>query len=399
MPGATCKSCRKTFKVPDRAKTYRCPACGGKVSAGRDEPQVEGTACPSCKTINVSPGARFCEECGKPLDEAAAPARSAAGGRGRSLARPDERRAASHVRRALQRLTLTRVCLVLATVVYGGFFTILLLTYLFGKTTGPGVPVVATIMGVIFAINLVGCRQLSTQPLLWSILVASMVTVDVFYEIAIGGFPIIKALILTALWGGVVGAANVRKILRQHPDMRINAKLVARGGKIYRKKMELQSAAGTRAQERARKSRRRRNQQLIVIGGVAVAAIFVIATILQLSKPMSFEEKVLLFNETWNAESGMDETITKVVEFCVDERREEMRRKLETYFERYGWQENRPKLNLLDKEFSEGYSAHWANYSIDGVDADVPFKVLWRQDDAGRWYLSTFRFSKSLRSR
>lgn len=368
MHEATCESCRKSFKISDAAKTYRCKECGGRVRAVESRTQVEERICPSCQAVN-------------------------------SIASPDQRRAAIHVRHALGRLTWTRACVGLSAFVYGVLFVITLLAILIAEFYFPNAHALAVVAGPFFFVMLLGCRQVSTQPFFWSVLLASLVTIDVVVNFAIGEvtlFVFVKIAILVALWGGVAGAASVRKMLRQHPDMRINARLVARNGKLYREKKSVEGKAASRSQARAKAAARRRNQTLVVAVAAAICVISVVVAVIQFSRPQPLERRVRLFAEAWNETVGSDESIPRLVSFCDETRRVTMARQLGVAFKRYGWEDSHPKLIPLDDDLVTEYSVCYANFSIEGLETAGPLKIMWKKDDSDRWRLVGFRFPPGL---
>jgi len=364
MHEAVCDSCQKSFEISDPSKTYRCKECGGRVRAAG--------------------GAK----------------RKSAGAR-RSLASPDQRRAASHVRQALGGLTWTRACLVLSAFVYGVLFMLAFFSILIPEFYFPDALLFTVMAGPCFLVMLLGCRQVLTQPFFWSIFLASLVTADVVVSFAMGEvtlFVFIKTAILVALWGGVAGAANIRKLLRQHPDMRINARLVARKGKLYRDKMSVEGRAATRSQARARAAARRRNQTLAVVVAVVIVLVVVVVVVIQLSRPQPLEKRVRLFVEAWNETTVAAASIPRLVSFCDETKRVTMARQLANAFKRYGWQESHPGLIPLDDDLVTDYSVCYANFSIVGFEADEPLKVMWKKDESNRWRLVGFRFPRGMSS-
>lgn len=230
---ARCGACAKSYRVPRADRTYRCKSCGGALSIEASAPASEPTpaapkvvldeqrACPECHALQVK-SEPFCAECGAALE---------GGASGRSHAERVERReAAEAMRRASNLLRLPRFLLLFS-------FTVNLLAavgsaiVLADAEADTAAAFVTTgVFAAVAAVSWVAYRLLRHQPLLWTLLHASMGTLNAAFSVLASfeqdaaGTELAMTLVvwgvwLLVVWWIVLSGAKLQRLRRLHPDL------------------------------------------------------------------------------------------------------------------------------------------------------------------------------------
>lgn len=227
---ARCADCGKTYRVPNRARAYRCKACGGSVRAEHGEPAAEElgqlrqaredvdaqvVSCPGCLALN-SREARTCIACDEPLD-ALEEDREAIAARRREV-NDELRRAHQWIGAVTWAYRLGALAYVVAT-----FFAIVALART-DVPLRPGILVVGltTLLSVLLAI---GAIQILFRPFLWTLVIAVLATaVSVIHHV--GPNPLGIGLVGSAAWAALAWLALVptwrfQQLMQRHKDLYI----------------------------------------------------------------------------------------------------------------------------------------------------------------------------------
>ncbi len=283
-----CEACGNPMEgdAPAGARGTAAPAATVALDAVGESVRPE-RECPRCSVPGPA-AARFCEECGSPLE--AGPGRGhPARGRGR---------AAGELGRALRVVRTLRGVALFSAVVSA----LLLAAFLFAglRADGPGLSDPEVLLPVLLlsgqtALMATAWVRALRDPFFWCVLVAAYVTLSAVLSLLAGEVPILMAAWAIALWAGAPATIRVRALLDEYPDLRIAHAL--RGDRAAGLRAPLPEgprrhaspagsvAVGTatlRARERAARTSREGRRHLPLMGAVAgmvllfgVVAVFV----------------------------------------------------------------------------------------------------------------------------
>ncbi len=232
MPSpATCVECGKTYRVPDPSRTYQCKACGGTVEANAPqdtdpaEPkEAERPSCPVCGALSTQ-DSRFCEECGSELEGDGAQKKAPITRRGRKR-ETDE--VARTLRQSYKWIGFLRTFYGINAGVYSVLTLFSVLAYASMPESRGELGFGVAILTSLTIVMVVGTIQLPFQPFVWSIVLASLSTLDTtLYTanmLADGISPVFLAIRwvwTAAYWFGVSQTIQVRHLIRMHPELYI----------------------------------------------------------------------------------------------------------------------------------------------------------------------------------
>jgi zinc ribbon protein len=400
MHRATCDECGKVYRVADAGRTHRCKACGGAVRVSvkeAEESAIEAIlTCPSCAAPNRS-DARFCKACGAALAE-----------RGSATDRTPK----DELERTLATRELTSTFDILRTLrfLYVIFAVLALLAlaasiWLVLRQAPTGGDVIADVelpwirwgFGLaLAAVYVVGAWKVVSQPFVWSLILASLTTLNAVVGLLQSGIGLWNSFgigLAALLWAAVPPASRVQRLLREFPDLLAARRL--KGERLTLDREKLAARTNPRAVE-ARKLAARRTALSYLGGGAAFVALVAIAWVWSkgTERPAesattttlpAFEPVAAKFIETWNA-SKHDE----IVPFFQGRYQELRRRQLKSVFTRRHWDQKLPTIGW--PTVSAPKEARFrTNFPLVGQPADTCLVTIWAVHD-GKWDLDTLKF-------
>ncbi len=380
---ASCDGCGRTFEVPDARKAYRCK-CGGRVVAGeaeREAPEPEPSAprdgertCPACGAIEVDDASRYCEECGAALDEGeASPEEKAA-----------RQRANRELAKAKESVRAVRGLYVVGAAMGGVFLTLLTIAMLGADQTIPTVLFVVwglTAVGV--AVDTTGALRIFREPLLWSVLIASLATCRLGLRLIDGSHWVLVGLSLVwclALWSVLGRVMRVRRLMHRYPELWHAAAIARR---------RTRQRGGRRVVESGPLGRRRRVEQAetvrkLVLAGIIVAVLGGLGAAWKFAtRPPAFEDALSAFVEDWNRSD-----VAAIAARFDEGRRARLERWLTRSSSSRDWSERLPSLG---EEFVERRTETSVRVSFGTEDGRLV--TLWRLED-GAWDLSSLKVDR-----
>ncbi|MFG0317302.1 MAG: hypothetical protein ACF8XB_08520 [Planctomycetota bacterium JB042] len=380
---ASCDGCGRTFEVPDARKAYRCK-CGGRVvvgEAGRAAPEPEPESpldgertCPACGAIEVDVASRYCEECGASLDAGEASPEEKA----------ERQRANRELAKAKDSVRAVRGLYVFGAAM-GGLFLVLITIAMFraDQTIPTVLLVVWALTAVGVAVDTTGALRIFREPLLWSVLIASLATCRLGLRLIDGSHWILVGLSLLwclALWSVLGRVMRVRRLMHRYPELWHAAAIARRrtrerGG---RRVVESGPLGRRRRAERAETGRR------LVLAGIVVAVLAGLGVAWKVAtRPPTFEDALSSFVEDWNRSD-----VAAIAARFDEGRRSKVERWLTRSSSRRDWSERLPSLG---GEIVERRTETSARVSFDTEDGRLV--TSWRLRDGG-WDLSSVKVDR-----
>jgi hypothetical protein len=372
---AICDGCGKTWQVPASGRTYKCRACGGTVRAAESAPapaappQAEPPAtvtCAICKSGNDA-AQRSCRECGAPLDASAqSPAAAVAGDQVDARIRAGEVKGAREILQAGRSLFLTNAVLMLLI----GGISLMKVPH----------PIAIGVCGGMAAIFVVAAIRIAREPFVWSVLAASLMTLNFaayVFSAVVDGFHPLRILwtVLIGSWAAsgwviVTAIARRRQVIAETPGIMKAPPRPARGPHHPRALTERRSVWRTVVP--------------IVLGvGVGVAAWLYEPAGEEPLAPPSLDSGASEFLQAWNATK-----MPALKQMLPEKTREMLWRQLESIIRRKGWGEALPKVTLLKIEYP-GEARAYAVFQSDQGDVETHWRF--EQD---RWWLHALQIPK-----
>jgi hypothetical protein len=270
------------------------------------------------------------------------------------------------------------------------------------------------VSAILILLMVVGAWRVSLQPFFFSLMLASLATAGFFMRVVIilgilssgpllsaGDFffdlkSLVNLLIIIFLWSAVPAAANVRSLLRKHPDIKISRRLEARGGKLVKvkpaRREALEDGVAVRAQKRLGLAGALRNRQLLIYGVLPALLIVAAAVVWVLFssepvQPPPLDELAQRFERVWNEAAG-EEAAPWIASFCAEESKDRMTHRLRKEFERLGWTNERPRIGPPEIDQGRGTLAR-ARYPILDAVEKVFLETSWRYHKK-QWCLRGF---------
>lgn len=279
----SCESCGLLTKIEKTHVLPPCSQCGGTLVpldaplraelTPPPEPLKGVTFCSACDASNPV-AARFCENCGQPLVEQVADAKSPRRhpkARSRSL---EKRQANIELGKAYTTMKRVRgLFIFLAALSALQFFLLLAL-----RPDVPGLLVGGAVVGVL----VLGAVFLQRQPFAWTLVLACLMTLAVLLTIlgnlAKGEFTLLSIpwlwIILTiACWTATTSMLNVKVLLAQHGDT------VGAERFTGKRKRVAEGEISTRVRGRAHEATGRSAQKVAIYGAAVVLAVVVVVTL------------------------------------------------------------------------------------------------------------------------
>lgn len=400
---AKCDSCGKQYKVSEAGKKYRCKACGGTVAAAGNikaatpRPEdMEGITCSKCNAFHPSPDARFCNECGQPLQEEDQKYKT----QKKRLALKDkasQELASKKIKTALRLMGFVRIFYILGAIVYGGLFLIALMAAFTAqhKENVFLIFVSTVVLGIIFTFLTLAAWKIYVYPFMLSLVMASISTVSLalmFMSVEMNPILIINIIMAIFLWITVIAALNMRKLLNK-----LEGIYVSEHGKLCRKQDGDHGKVSRRMAER-NKAESRKHKTIFVLAGVAaITVIFIVFMVLQFSKPAlpdPINETALRFTKVWNQKSDMAEATSDIAEFFSEDSVLKMSRRLEKRFKKYKWENRRPLIEILRIGDISGTYCE-VSYSLTGSRTIEPMGTSWKYLN-DEWMLRGIQFPRNL---
>ena len=301
---ATCADCGKTFAVPDPSRAYTCKGCGGRVAVATEEREP------------VSDGAT-------------------------------RRAAASELQRALNVVVWLRRLFAAGAIVYGlitVFLLVLLPKGLVGERTLLPMLAGAT---VLTCMHVVGFRQARMQPLLWTLLLAVLVTLTVVLKLLQGDGDV-RGLIVplstaAALWTAVPFTGRVRALIAAHPDLYSAHRLHG----TDRRRLGARSDATQSLQQFSRVRRSTAIGSVAWASGMALAVLAAVLLLRPADAGTSLESGIAAFEEAWG-----DADTDALLALSPPDEVEARRALIELVIAEHGWGERWPALGeqLVQRE-------------------------------------------------
>jgi hypothetical protein len=132
----------------------------------------------------------------------------------------DRIRANRELGRVNRAIGAARTFFVTLAVVSGLWLAISLLAFFGSAPRDRPAAFVPCVLGGLFAVYLSGSLRIRREPMLWSLVGALLMTL-----MAILSLGIIPIVLAAGCWAAVAVVAPLPRLLRQHPDLRIAAKI------------------------------------------------------------------------------------------------------------------------------------------------------------------------------
>lgn len=369
MTHAQCDGCGKAYEVADPAKVYRC-RCGGRVAV-RPTEEASDRYCPSCGALHVDEEARYCEECGASLDGTVA-------ARQDSVARQEANRELAIAKASVRAIrTWYRVGATLA----GAMFLLVTWAVLAGGVTPLGILILG-FMGGTVVVYVLGAVRIHREPMLWSILIASLETCRLGLAL-IGGNWIAAAILsiwTLAFWSVVARVTRVRPLIERYPELWHAESLAKERG---RDRGRRRPAAGGAVARRER-SARREGRRGLALAGIVVAALVLIGGGAWLAtRPPSLDDALASFVDDWNRSD-----VDAVSRRFEDSDREKVSRWLRRKNSGRDWSERLPVASTHAVPSRGDSSARVVFGTLDG-DVWTTWKL-----DAGTWTITAIKLDR-----
>lgn len=271
--------------------------------------------------------------------------------------------------------------------VSSGVLLLVVLTVLFGgrldSDTQGIVVIFAVITGAVLALQVVGAWKLYRAPLLWSVVLASVYSLDALLRFfgGSGVFDKVVVAVVTVLyWCGVVLAGRAQRLMQEYPEFQVNRERISAERKVD---------GGVADSARSRRSQRRSTgrQTALVVAGLAVLVTGMGGTAIWAAiQPPSLQSEVGRFCDL--ATEGKWGAAGELVQS----------RGFDDQLSRRGWDTSRPKVALLGMGDAKGPERN-AEISIAGGKATTYWREVpgvgpdgqtrWRMV---RWDLPEFRW-------
>ncbi len=346
---ASCDSCGKLYRVPDPTKIYSCKACDGKVCA---DVLAADITCPECQA-SIADGDEFCTQCGVALapenegeaakDVVVRTSRARAKSKHSGKDREHDRAATRELTKAFKFLKILRLWFLLNVVINGIVLAFIPFTFaLDGFDPNLGMLALTIQLGTT-SLMVIGLFQVFFRPFLWSVVLASMVTLSRAYAIVNSDYNMVVAVLSVVwalmFWALVIPTARVRKLIDANPDLYIAKRITGASG---RKRSS--SVTSKEAMQLAEKKAWR--NALVTVGIVAVATISASFAMYQDNKIPNFEDSWAQFHSDWS--SG---NVDQVSQWFRESSRGSERARLEAISTNREWGSNWPSLQDHEKEF------------------------------------------------
>ncbi|MBI1853750.1 MAG: hypothetical protein HYR85_25725 [Planctomycetes bacterium] len=253
----------------------------------------------------------------------------------------------------------------------------------------------ASLAAAALVVFVVGAWKIVEQPFLWSVLMASITTLNVVVSIAERGFTLgtLWGISFTAAtWIAVTYASRVRELMREFPDLWISRKL--KGERLHLDRDKLAARVNPRAVE-ARRRAARRNVLVYCSGVIVFSAVIGLAYVWSKGNERSvsaapatlpaFEPVAAKFIETWNA-SKVDE----IHPFFQGRYQELRRRQLKAIFARRKWDQKLPTIAWPTVSAPKDPRFRTV-FPFAGQPAAMCLTTTWAVHD-GAWILDTLKF-------
>jgi hypothetical protein len=398
MIRAECDECGKSYKVADAAKTYRCTACGGRVRAAPapyeapPEPDITVSTppCPSCDAPNPE-DARFCEQCGAPLETGPAAAHVPPRARRRRGDAVDRDLVNRELGRAYRTAQAVRAFYVACLVVIAVRLALLVWVIASEPDLAADLAILTGAATLDLVLFLTGYLRILRNPFFWTVLVASVTTLN----FAIGivdygalGFFNLAGLFTVALWAAVPATARVRKLMKKYPDLWV----VARRFRGERSRAP-RGAVSAHARQRGREARTETLRKAALFGGIpAVLLIAAFVLYRNATRPPSIEditpalmETTARFAESWNRSDTYE-----IASYFQPSSRDRMHRAIGSRVKRRGWEGSHPPVEPPRLDRVSGTTAR-VLFLPRGGNFIEPLKTVWKYRD-GHWDLTSIRY-------
>lgn len=355
--------------------------------------------CAHCGATNPS-SARFCESCGHSLDSVPAerevaeatdaPARTRGRKRSAKAQAPEPGGAApDRAQKAQARREFARVKQVIgrlrAMYWIGAAWCVILLWQLWrvGATLSsrdleiPGLFwFLAAYVGCSLAVSVAGALFVARAPVLWSILLAGLQTLQFGLTLAEGSSTIGiggQGFWMLVYWAAVGQAVRVQKLMEENPDFELVRSKISDERKVA-------GGVADAARERRREAARGKTGNVLKIGGLAAAALVVVGGGAWLAlRPPSVDATVEAFAKAWNAGNS-----SKLAAFYPGGAESRTGQRLTEEIARRGWTQARPKI----EEASRDGEDDWVNvvFKSDARTVEVAFRR-----EKSKWHAATIR--------
>lgn len=332
--------------------------------------------------MNV-PEARFCEACGKPMDTSAPEKLSALDAQERRRVNRELGRAFAVIKRVrlvfIACAVLAAVALLISAIAYSEFDDEQLLLLVI-----PAAVCVFFVLGAIFLVR---------APFVWALSLSCLLTLEVILTFAMGSFPGVLLILMTlGSWGATASVVNVKKLLRQHPDL-VGAQRI-----LGTRQRAPESATTARLREKKRETR----QKVAVFAGLVLVLIVVISFVVGLTggsngsqgtahastapKSPDYRPYVATFEKAWNAGNRQG-----IVELFDPDVRDWQLKRLARRLEQHAIDATFPTLTdynviLIPRNNPQKVKAYWS----------IPTSRLrteWHHE-AGKWVLVRLSFQR-----
>lgn len=246
--------------------------------------------CEHCEAV-LPKGSQFCPECGAAVEpepatatatataavEAGAEAESTPSNAERSTPRRSPQR--DRVERSAANRELGRAVQALSRVetLYSVLIVISLINLLVFvlRAWGPFMEsgifwLITLVMLLELGVLVVGRLRLRTNPFVWSLVLAALMTVNILTVLAFGdGLPILGILMTVAAWSAVGLLSGIRPLMEKYPDLRATQRIRGESTRREGPRGEI----GAKLAERRAAERRRRWTRIGAVGAAVVAVI------------------------------------------------------------------------------------------------------------------------------
>lgn len=408
---AVCEGCGKTYRVASTERTYTCKVCGETVrplpenssptTPSAPKEPVPPESCPECDAI-LPKNAKYCEECGVEVADGPASPRSVSKKRDRDSKRRLDAR--GDLNRAFSRIKLLRIFISINLIAW------LLTTVRFALGLASDSPesaaaswVSLVLSSLLAAACFVAAIQIFFQPFLWSVLLASWVTLNsavaCFQELDGEVLPLVwlfRAAWSALFWLALIPTIRASRLMKAHPDL-----YIARRIQGVRRQRRVRSEDKT--EEQAYREASALAAQKAMRTSIVGAAVIVVLSITvgffaqqgpsdgfsgtridaeETPDPPDATPAVTAFAAAWSS----DQPANRVAELFKSGATTKRIRSLERMAEKRGWTSGFPALGEA-VVVPKGPTGVDVTYSMSG---DGPMTVKWDYVE-GEWRIRTLK--------